>query len=283
MNIKNRSNNRRVLLLYIFLGVSVAVVITFAALLARELITIKQGQSYYSDLSAGIERRPATPGGPSTASPAQPGGEAYNTENSGGTGNDWVPYVDFDSLDERFPGIVGWIKLEGTAIDYPIMHWTDNYYFLGHLPDGTRHRQGSIFIDYRNSPDFSDKHTKIYGHDSRTQDMFGVLKNYAGQSFFEENPIVRIFTPERDYQLMLFAGYHVDSGVEVPPLTFSDDAAFEAYIADIKSRSIFRSNVEVSADDKIVSLCTCAAGQPTARLVIVGKLVGFDSRHPSGE
>jgi sortase B len=192
----------------------------------------------------------------------------------------WLPYVDFKALDERFPGIVAWIQLEGTAIDYPVMQTKNNDYFLNHLPDGTSHRSGSIFLDYRNKPGFSDKNTLIYGHDSRAQDMFGALKNYRRQTFYDEHPAISIYTNDRDYRLVLIAGYLLDSGVEVPPMEFIDEAAFQDHITDIKRRSFFKSGAEVSAGDRLVSLCTCAYDYTNARFVIVGKLVAVGGVWP---
>jgi len=185
----------------------------------------------------------------------------------------WQPYVDFETLGDCCTGIYAWIKMEGMELDYPVMQWSNNSYFLGRLPDGSKHRSGSIFIDFRNDSDFEDKNTLIYGHMSRNNDMFGLLKKYRSQEFYEEHPVLYIYTPETDYQLVLIAGYLVDSGVETPPLKFKDEAAFEAHIANIKQRSFFKSDVEVGPDDRIVSLCTCAYDYTNARLIVVGKLV----------
>ena len=276
---------------YILLGICAAAVIISAVGLVRELYIARQGQSYYNSLTNEIETRPRRPAHskpPATSTPASPESSApmpgTSTEPGETPGEEpvideplWEPYLDFEALAERFPGVVAWIQLEGTKLDYPVMQWTDNYHFLGHLPDGTRQRSGSVFLDYRNSADFSDVNTLIYGHESRTGDMFGILKSYRKQSFYEENPVIYIYTPERDFELVLVAGYLVDSGVETPPLSFRDDAAFDAHIASIKQRSLFQSDVwaSASAGDRIVSLCTCAYDYPNARLVIVGKLVEF--------
>jgi len=271
---------RKIRLLYVLLVICIIAVIVSASGIVRELYATRQGRSYYTTLSADIETRPRSPG---YSRPTENGSSTGTGSNDNGT-NDfdhgfddyiWEPYVDFEALGSRFHGAKAWIKLEGTLIDYPIMQWTDNYYFLGRLPDGTIHRSGSIFLDFRNNADFSDKHSLIYGHESRTEDMFGALKNYRRQAFYDENPVIHIYTPERDYELVLFAAYLVDSGVEVPPLRFNDESSFEAYINDLKRRSLFRSNVEVSPDDRIVSLCTCAYDYTNARLIIVGKLVEF--------
>ena len=262
-------------ILYILLGVCIVAVIISAAGLGYEVYLNSESQQYYSSLAADIPARQryvakinaqlqplAT-----TLEATQPvDGVAYTQEQ-------WMPYVNFDALRESLSGISAWIKLDNTKLNYPLMQGADNYFYLSHLPDGTKHRSGSIFIDYRNNADFSDKSTLVYGHASKTGDMFGILKNYRKQSFYEENPVIYIYTPDRDYALVLVAGYLIDSGKETPPQEFKDDAGFQAHISSIKQRSLFVSDVDVSIDDRIVSLCTCAYDYPNARLVIVGKLV----------
>ena len=274
---KRNKKNKKAWPLYALLAASIVAVAIFSVLLGRELYTNWQSQSFYSELSSDIETRPQATAAP-RPSPT-PGGTGAEDAGSGDSAPDeqedaaFVPYMDFEALGEKFPGVVGWIKLEGTAIDYPIMHWTDNDYFLGHLPDGTSHRSGSIFLDYRNSPDFMDKSILIYGHASRTQEMFGSLKNYRGQEYYDAHPHAYIYTPERDYALLFIAGYLVDSGTETPPMSFKDEEAFLKHIDDIKRRSFFRSDVVVGPDDRIVNLCTCAYDFDNARLILVGKLV----------
>jgi len=269
-------------LLYVLLAISAAAVLTFGVLLGIELYTNWQSQSYYSNLSSGVVTRPREPGysrpPPSTGGNADEG-DAGAPDGPGEPGEDfvWEPYVDFEALRESYPGMVGWIKLDGTQIDYPVMHTENNWYYLGHLPDGTSHRSGSVFLDYRNSADFSDKSMLIYGHYSRTHDMFGALEDYRKKGFYEEHPVIYLYTPERDYEMVLIAGYLVDSGVgaEIPPLSFRDDDAFISHIEKIKRLSFFASDVEVGPDDRIISLATCAYDFTNARLIIVGKLVEF--------
>lgn len=277
---KSRRNRKKTIILYILLCICIAAVIVCAVGLGVELYTERVSIKYYTELSADVEKRPSIR--PIvTGAPAQESARPGLPERPPDAGNDdpvmeeatWVPYVDFEALSERFPGIVGWIVLEGTLLDYPVMQGTDNYYYLSYLPDGTRNRAGSVFLDYRNSPDFTDRNSLIYGHMSKVGEMFGALKNYRTQSFYEAHPYINLYTPEHDYRIVLVAGYLVDSGVEVPPLSFRDDAAFERYIANIKSRSVFRSDVTVSNTDRLVCLCTCAYDFTNARLVIVGKLV----------
>jgi len=255
------------IILFSILAICIVAAGVFATLLVRELLIDRQSQSFYENIAAEVERRPE----PGIADNTQ----SIQSDDAGAIDDveAWTPYVDFNALNSTFPGIVGWIKLEGTPIDYPVMQYTDNDYFLSRLPDGTTHRNGSIFLDYRNNRDFSDKSILIYGHETRAGDMFGELKSYRDQEYYEANPIINIYTPEKDYKIILFAGHVAHSVRDHPPLQFESDEEFLTYIENLKRISVFNSNTEVTANDRIVSLVTCTYDFYDARLVIVGKIV----------
>jgi len=252
----------------------------FGGLLARELIIDRQSREFFSDLASDVERRIGNTGEPGTHGLKNPDGSenpdgSVDPDDIGGSGDTeagWISYVDFDELNNDFPGIVGWIKLEGSIMDYPVMQYSDNDHFLTRLPDGTSHRNGSIFLDYRNERDFSDKSILIYGHETRTGDMFGVLKRYREQDFFDNNPVINLYTPYEDIIIEIFAVNLAHSQRDHPPLDFDDDDDFLDYIERLKRMSFIRSNIEVKPDDRIISLCTCAYDFNDARLVIVGIL-----------
>jgi len=274
---KEKSKKKSLVIMYIILGISIAGILTFGIWLGVDHYLDRQSQNFYTSIVEGIEIRPRSSGSRAVAqSPAENGDESSVVRSSDEVREgDWVSFVDFDELAQRFSGIIGWIRLEGTAINYPIMQGADNSFFLYHLPDGTRHRSGSIFMDFRNAPDFSDRNTILYGHMSRTDDMFGALKHFRRQEFYDANYVMYIHTPERDYQLVIFAVHLVNSAVEQPRITFRDDEHFSEYLSDIRGRSMVSSDVEVSVDDKIVTLATCAYDFTNARLVVIGKLVPF--------
>ena len=186
----------------------------------------------------------------------------------------FTPIIDFEGKLDTYPDIVAWIQSEDTVINYPIVRGNDNEYYLSHLPDKSRNNMGSIFLDYRNSPDFSDNIILIYGHNMHSGDMFGSLRHYTGQLYFEKHPSMFIFTPTHNFTLLLFAAYVIDSTIEVPPMSFRDSEDFEQFIADIKNRSFFASDIEVNFGDNLMFLCTCTkSGASSERLVIVGKLL----------
>jgi len=253
--------NKKKIILFSILAICIVAAGVFTTLIVRELLIDRQSQSFYENIAAELERRPESDVTDNTQ-PEQP-------DVIDGT-DAWTPYVDFNALNDEFPGIVGWIKLEDTPIDYPVMQYTNNDHFLSRLPDGTTHRNGSIFLDYRNNNDFSDKSILIYGHATGTGDMFGVFKNYRDQDFYESHPVINLYTPENDFQIILFAGHVAHSVRDHPPPNFESDEDFMAYIDHLKGISVFNSNTEVTANDRIVSLVTCTYDFNDARLIIVG-------------
>ena len=189
----------------------------------------------------------------------------------------FVPALDFDELREMAPNLVGWLQSQGTVINYPIVQGMDNDFYLDHLPNGVRNSMGSIFLDYRNHADFSSSTIFIYGHNMASGDKFSSLRHYTDQQFFEQHSNMLIFTPERNFEIVIFAGYDIDSSVEVPPMGFANQADFESYIADLRNRSFINSDIEVNYGDQLVFLCTCIfTNQSPWRRIIVGKLVELD-------
>lgn len=182
--------------------------------------------------------------------------------------------VDFDYLQEINPDIVGWIFMENGKINYPIVQGTDNNYYLVRLPDKTWNRLGSIFMEYENKPDFSDDTTVLFGHNMLDESMFGSLKYYREQWYYDENPHMYIFAPHATYRLEIFAGYVVkEKDIGSLHQTFESIEEKRKFVADSILRSTFESNVHIDDDDRIVSLFTCTYDYADARYVVHGKLV----------
>ncbi len=183
--------------------------------------------------------------------------------------------IDFDSLQATNPDVVGWLELEGTIIDYPLVQGTDNSYYLTHLLDGTYHRFGTLFLDAGNAGDFTDTNTIIYGHHIKAGDMFCILKYYRNQSYYDEHPYFILYTPDATYRIDLFAGCLID-GTKGLPLTFSDKASYQEYLNTLTANSTFVSDIEMTTDDQMISLYTCAYDFTNAKYVVFGKLVKLD-------
>lgn len=179
--------------------------------------------------------------------------------------------MDFAPLLEINGDAVGWIYSEGTAIDYPIVQGDDNVFYLDHLFSGKWGFAGTIFMDYDNMPDFSDYNTVVYGHHLKNGEMFASIDNYGDQEYYEEHPVMYLYTPAGDYEVELFSGYARDASPM--PHDFDTPEEYLAYIDEITALSDFTAEVTVGPDDRIISLVTCAYVTDNARYVLHGKLV----------
>jgi sortase B len=182
--------------------------------------------------------------------------------------------IDFNYLQEINPDIIGWIFMERENINYPIVKGQDNYFYLTRLPDKTPNRLGSIFMEHKNKPDFSDDTTVLFGHNMLDDSMFAPLENYREQWYYDEHPYLYIFTPDATYRVEVFAGYVVEAK-DIGSLHQKFESIEEKrdFVANSILRSTFKSNVHIDDDDRFVSLFTCAYDFSDARYVVQGKLV----------
>ncbi|MBQ9968669.1 MAG: class B sortase [Oscillospiraceae bacterium] len=181
--------------------------------------------------------------------------------------------VDLDGLQAISPQGVGWIMSDDRTINYPVMQGTDNDYYLDHLADGTVNRNGSIFMDFRNAADLSDRNTLIYGHNMRNGAMFASLSLYSTPGYREAHPELLLIVPEGSFSLQVFAGCVAPGDSDLYQLSYRDDAGFTAYIEKVRLLSDFSSDVQICAQDKIVTLSTCSYDYDDARYLLFCKLV----------
>ena len=181
--------------------------------------------------------------------------------------------MDLAPLKEINSEIVAWLACEGTAIDYPILQGEDNDYYLNHLYTKESNRMGSLFMDYRNAGLFTDRNMVVYGHNMKSGAMFNALSEYKAQDYYDAFPTMKLYTPDGDYTIELFAGTVEDGNYEFVQFAFNDDKAFMAYVDAFRARSTFQSDVVVAPTDQIVTLCTCSYERNNARYIVMGRLV----------
>ena len=109
--------------------------------------------------------------------------------------------LSFDQLRKLNPEVIGWITLEDTPVDYPLVQGSDNSKYINTSPEGNFSLTGSIFMDYRNDGAFQDFNTIIYGHNMVPDVMFGVIKKYYKESFFHKHRKGSIFFDGKEHEL----------------------------------------------------------------------------------
>ncbi|MCL2060362.1 MAG: class B sortase [Oscillospiraceae bacterium] len=190
---------------------------------------------------------------------------------AGATEREFVPMVDFDALRQINSDAAAWLYGPGTVIDYPVMAAEDYNYYLGHLPDGTKNANGSLFIDYNNEPGFGGPLTVIYGHHMKSGKMFGGLVGYKKQAYYDENPYMYIYTDAANYRLDLIYGCVIDAR-EWSEQAFMYDENTEELLEFAESNSTFKSSVGYEEGEKLVVLSTCSYEFSDARYFVIGVL-----------
>lgn len=169
--------------------------------------------------------------------------------------------INFDYLEAQNPDIIGWITVEGTVIDYPILYDdTWNLYYLNRNYLGTSTSSGSIFVLSDNGPDFNDFNTLVYGHNMRNGQMFAALHDFRDPDFFRDHGEVIVYTPDRKLTYQVFAAYRTDNLNILRNNDFSTMDARQAYVDGIFEKTDlaqFKQEYPVTGEDRILTLSTC--------------------------
>lgn len=182
--------------------------------------------------------------------------------------------IDFSGMQAVNEDVIGWIQIYDTVVDYPVLDADDNKYYLNHTYDRQWSSYGSIFLEPRNNPDWSDQHIVVYGHNMVNESMFGSLLDYKKQEYFEQNPEILICLPDRDLTYQIFSAYtaHVDSPTYF--MTFEEDGQSQQMIDHMRENSLIQTDVTPEADDQILTLSTCTPeGAKYYRFVVNAVLV----------
>ncbi len=181
--------------------------------------------------------------------------------------------VNFKALQKQYPDVIGYIYGANTGINYPIVQGSDNDFYLNHDIDGNLNNNGSIFMEYLCSSDFSSQNSIIYGHHMKSGLMFANLSKYKNQSYYDAHPYMYIYTPEQNYKLEFFAGCVVEGTDSVIYDLDVSKEELQSYV----NKSTFKAKIGVPSGN-IVTLSTCdyTVGYNDARYIVLGQLTEID-------
>ena len=168
---------------------------------------------------------------------------------------------------------VGWIYVNGTKINYPVVQAEDNEYYLKHDFYKRQNVTGWVYGDYRANFQSFGRNTIIYGHNLINRGMFGSLVWTLNNSWYSDsnNHYVKISTRNSDSVWQVFSVYVIKPETYYLTTGFTDDS-FQKFIDTIKGRSIYNFSVNLGIDDRILTLQTCD-DVGTKRVVLHAKLV----------
>ena len=171
----------------------------------------------------------------------------------------------FAALKDQNSDFMGWISIEGTSLDFPVMYAPNNKdYYLKH--------------DFKHQySDFSDKNTIIYGHNMKTGTIFGCLTEYKKAAYYQEHPYIEFDTLYGDAKYEVFAAFAIDV-VQDTSFVYNqyvdmDEDTYNDYVAEVIRRSDVDSGIRPEYGEQLLTLSTCEYSSANGRYVVVARKV----------
>lgn len=188
-------------------------------------------------------------------------------------------YATYSKMFEELANIndetVGWITVNKTKVNYPVVQHTDNNYYLKHDFKKNNNAYGWIFMDYRNNIYNMSDNTILYGHNSvKDAMMFGSLRYTTNESWYKnsENQIITFNTKVKNMKWRIFSIYKIPVTNDYLYANFADRNEYQTFLNTLKGRSIYDFGVEVNSNDHILTLSTCGTSV-AQRMVIHAVLI----------
>lgn len=167
--------------------------------------------------------------------------------------------IDFNQLKEVNPDTVGWLIINNTNINYPVVKTKNNDYYLTHNFKKKPSGAGWLFADYTNKVNDEDKNIVIYGHSMKNKTMFGELSKVLRNEWYtnEDNLNITFVTPEAKYTFRVFSIYKIEAEDYYINTKFNNDKDFSEFVTTIKDRSLYKLNTETENISQVLTLSTC--------------------------
>ena len=163
---------------------------------------------------------------------------------------------------------VGWVLVEGTGIDYPVMQGQTNWEYLSKDPYGEYSLAGSIFLDVSNAPDFSDGYSLLYGHHMENGSMFGRLDSFRKEAYFRSHRDGMLTAGEDERKITAFAVLEA----KATGVLFKLPCDKEAVLDECRENAIFFDEQAADGAGHILAMSTCVDTVTDRRTVV---LFGF--------
>lgn len=185
--------------------------------------------------------------------------------------------VDFNGLKRTNPDVVGWLKVNGTNINYPFVQSSDNDYYLTHSFNKSYNGAGWVFLDYRNNGT-NNKNTIIYAHGRSNKTMFGTLKNVLNNGWLNNtnNYVIKISTETENSLWQIFSVYRIPTTSDYLQKNFNDETEYQNFLDMIKDRSSHNFDTNVASTDNILTLSTCYNNSD--KMVVHAKLIKKENK-----
>jgi len=187
---------------------------------------------------------------------------------------------EYKNLLNKNKKLIGWIKIDDTNIDYPVMQTSDNEYYLDHNLNQEYDKNGSIFMDKDCDVLKPSTNLILYGHHMRSGSMFGSLSKYADESFYEKHRYIQFDTiyEKGTYEIMYVFRSRVYKEDEIvfkyyQFIDANGEQEFNSYMNEMDSMSLYDTGVDAQYGDRLLTLSTCDYQETDGRFVVVAKRI----------
>ena len=238
-------------------------------MLCREYADSSQSADAFESLADLVLEEPAQPE-QSDSSVAEPGEEATEPL--------ITAFEKYAAVYEQNSDLVGWISIDGTNINYPVMQTPDNpNFYLKHSFDKKYSNYGVPYVQENCALGISDN-IVIYGHHMKDGSMFADLCKYESEDFYQGHRTIRFDTLSGfgEYEIVTVfktvayseAGFKYYHFVNV-----EDEAEFDEFIAGCNALRLYDTGVSAEYGDKLITLSTCEYSRQNGRMVVVAKKI----------
>lgn len=187
---------------------------------------------------------------------------------------------EYQTLYHKNKKLIGWLKIDDTIIDYPVMQTSNNEYYLDHNFNQEKDNNGSIFMDKDCVAYPRSQNLILYGHHMRSGKMFGDLEKYSSESYYKKHSIIQFDTiyEKGTYQVMYVFRAKVlkENEIAFKYYQFIDANSaeeFDSYMREMKEMSLYDTGVSAQYGEELLTLSTCDHSQTDGRFVVVAKRV----------
>ena len=180
--------------------------------------------------------------------------------------------VNLSDLKKTNSDVIGWLKVNGTNINYPFVQGSDNKYYLAHSFNKSYNEAGWVFLDYRNNGT-NNKNTIIYAHSRTDKTMFGTLRKVLNNGWINNtnNYVIKISTEKENSLWQIFSIYHIPTTNDYLQTEFKDEREYQRFLNILKNRSNHNFNTSITSNDTILTLSTCY--NDSEKMVVHAKLI----------
>lgn len=181
--------------------------------------------------------------------------------------------LSLEEIQELNSDVFAWLTIYGTSIDFPVVKGETNESYINTDVFGKYSLSGSIFLDYRNQINFVDFNSIIYGHHMEKQAMFGEIDTFADEAVFNEKQYGNLFYDGKDHGLEIYAYLDADAyDFQLYHPAARGEGLQKQYLRHLRQLAVYRRDMELTPEDKIVLLSTCSATSTNGRNLLVCKI-----------